>query len=323
MRGALIVGIDYYDNVNPLFGCVNDAYSVEAVLQRNDGGDLNFECRHLIASNESSAVSKSLLRDSIKDLFQRELDVALFYFAGHGYIESSGGYIIASDSERGDDGISLSIILNYVNDSPAKNKIIILDSCHSGIAGDTPRGDTANLSEGVTILTASTKEQYSSEVDGRGLYTSLLVDALNGSASDLRGEITPGSVYAHIDQSLGAFEQRPVFKTNVKEFISLRKTTPPISEDKLRRINEFFPVPGYEFKLDPTYEPEMKGRDKGMPEPIENHTNIFSILQEYNRLNLLKPLNADHMWHAAMQSKSCKLTALGEHYRRLAEKKRI
>lgn len=323
MRGALIVGIDYYSKINSLNGCINDAHSVKAVLERNDGGDLNFDCSLLVASNESSSVRREVLKDRIQDLFERELDVALFYFAGHGYLESSGGYIMASDSTRGDEGVPLSVILKYANDSPSKNKIIILDSCHSGFAGDIPGENVATLSDGVTILTASTKEQYASEANGRGLYTTLLVDALNGSASDLRGEVTPGSVYAHIDQSLGAFEQRPVFKTNVKEFVSLRKITPPITENKLRKIIELFPHPGFEYKLDPTYEPEMRGRDEGMPEPIEKHTEIFAILQEYNRLNLLKPIDADHMWNAAMESKACKLTALGEHYRRLAEKNRI
>jgi len=33
--------------------------------------------------------------------------------------------------------------------------------------------------------------------------------------------------------------------------------------------------------------------------------------------------DAEHMWHAAMGSKTVRLTALGEHYRRLAEKGRI
>ncbi len=67
----------------------------------------------------------------------------------------------------------------------------------------------------------------------------------------------------------------------------------------------------------------MKGRDEGMPLPDVENTRVFAILQKYNRLNLLKPVDAPHMWHAAMQNKSCKLTALGEHYRRLAERNRI
>lgn len=323
MRAALIVGIDYYQHVTPLFGCVNDAHSVNSVLERNDGGGLNFDCNLLTGTGPNDLIQKNELKDSIEELFEKDMDVVLFYFAGHGYIESSGGYIIASDSDRGDNGISLSDILTYANNSPAKNKIIILDSCHSGQMGDLPDREIANLAEGITVLTASSKDQYASEENGRGVFTTLLVDALYGSAANLTGDVTPGSIYAHIDQSLGAWEQRPVFKTNVKQFVSLRKVSPRISTNDLRRIVEFFPVPGYEYSLDPTYEPEEKGRDKGMPSPIRENTEIFAILQQYNRLDLLVPVDAKHMWNAAMESKSCKLTALGEHYRRLVEKKRI
>lgn len=30
MRKALVIGIDHYNHISPLFGCVNDAYSVKA-----------------------------------------------------------------------------------------------------------------------------------------------------------------------------------------------------------------------------------------------------------------------------------------------------
>jgi hypothetical protein len=181
----------------------------------------------------------------------------------------------------------------------------------------------ASLSEGLTVLTASTKDQYATEENGRGVFTTLLVDALYGGAANLTGDITPGSVYAHVDQSLGAWEQRPVFKTNVRQFVSLRKVTPPIPLADLRRMMEFFPAPGFEFSLDPSFEPEMKGRDAGMPPPDPEKTRAFALLQRYNRLNLLVPVGAPHMWNAAMESKTCKLTVLGEHYRRLVEKNRI
>ncbi len=324
MKIALVVGIDYYEHGSNLFGCVNDAYSVKTILERNDGGSVNFDCKLLTASSPSEIISRGDLKDDIENLFKTDAEIALLYFAGHGHIEATGGYLLASDSSRGDEGVSLSDILTFANSSPATNKVIVLDSCHSGIAGNPPTStQLATLSEGLTVLTASTKDQYASEENGSGVFTTLFVDALSGSAANLTGDITPGSVYAHIDQSLGAWEQRPVFKTNVKQFVSLRKTTPPISIEDLRRLPEFFPTAGYEFPLEPTYEPEMKGRETGMPAPIIEHTRIFSILQKYNRLNLLVPMNAPHMWNAAMESKSCKLTALGEHYRRLVEKNRI
>jgi hypothetical protein len=326
MRKALIVGINYYVHGKSLFGCVDDAHAVKAVLERHgiDGGSVNFDCRLLTGTGPTDPVVRAILKDSIEELFRTETDIALFYFAGHGHIEATGGYLLATDSSRGDEGVSLSEILILANGSPAKNKVIILDSCHSGIAGTVPSGgQLAALSEGLTVLTASTKDQYATEENGRGVFTILLVDALNGSAANLTGDITPGSVYAHIDQSLGAWEQRPVFKTNVKQFVSLRKVSPPISIADLRRLTELFPTPGFEFALDPTYEPEMKGRDPGMPPPIPENTRTFAVLQRYNRLNLLVPVNVPHMWNAAMESKSCRLTALGEHYRQLVDRKRI
>ena len=324
MRIALIAGINYYHHGSSLFGCVNDAQSVRSVLERNADGSVNFDSKLLCGLSETQQVSRSQLKDSIEELFNAEAEIALFYFSGHGHLTTTGGYILASDSRRGDEGVSLNDVLALANSSRSKNKIIILDSCHSGIAGDSPTGDNlATLSEGLTVLTASTREQYATEINGRGVFTSLFVDALYGSAANLTGDISPGSIYAHIDQSLGAWEQRPVFKTNVKEFVSLRKTQAPISIEDLRRLTEFFSSPGHDYKLDPTYESESKGRDPDMPEPIPEHTEIFSILQSYNRLNLLIPVDAPHMWHAAMESKSCKLTALGEHYRRLVEKNRI
>lgn len=324
MRRALIVGINYYEHCKSLYGCVDDAHAVKSVLERHDGGIVNFDWKLLTGTGPGDSVNRAELKDSIVELFKTKAEVALLYFAGHGYIEPTGGYILATDSERGDAGVSLNEVLSLANSSPATNKVVILDSCHSGIAGTSPINDRiANLSEGLTVLTASTEDQYASEENGRGVFTILLVDALNGSAANLTGDITPGSVYAHIDQSLGAWEQRPVFKTNVKSFVSLRKVSPPISLSDLRKIKDFFPEPGFEFSLDPSFEPEMKGRDEGMPPPNEKNTQIFAILQKFNRLNLLVPVNAPHMWNAAMESKSCKLTALGEHYRRLVGKGRI
>ncbi len=324
MQIALIVGINYYEHGSPLFGCVDDAYAVKAVLERHDGGAVNFDCMLLTGTGPTDRVDRSDLKDRIKKLFNTDAKIALFYFAGHGHIEATGGYLLTTDARRGDDGVSLAEILTLANGSPAKNKIIVLDSCHSGIAGTPPTGEQlATLSEGLTVLTASTKDQYATEENGRGVFTTLFVDALNGSAANLTGDITPGSVYAHIDQSLGAWEQRPVFKTNVKQFVSLRKVSPPITISDLHRLTEFFPTPGFEFPLDPTYEPEMKGRDSGMPPPNPENTRTFAVLQKYNRLNLLVPVDVPHMWSAAMESKTCRLTALGEHYRRLVEKSRI
>jgi hypothetical protein len=324
MRLALIVGINYYQQFPSLFGCATDAHSVGAVLARHGDGSVNFDCKLLTGTDSSRPVQRHDIKDGVSELFGTPAEIALFYFAGHGSIDAAGGYLLASDSQHPDEGLALADVLTLANLSPARNKVVLLDSCHSGIAGTSPAaGNLASLSEGLTVLAASTADQYASEESGRGVFTTLLVDALDGGAANLTGDITPGSVYSHIDQSLGAWEQRPVFKTNVRQFVSLRRVPPPIDLADLRRITEFFPLAGFEFELDPTFEPEMKGRDSDMPAPVAKNTEVFAILQQYNRLNLLVPVDAPHMWHAAMQGKACRLTVLGEHYRRLVEKGRI
>ena len=324
MQKALVVGIDHYAHIPGLFGCVNDAHEVKSVLEKHSDGSVNFGVMLLAATSAKDAVTRAALKDRVEELFASDSEIALFYFAGHGHIEATGGYLCDSDCKRGDDGLSLGDVLTLANRSPARNKVIVLDSCFSGVAGTQPADQrTAVLSEGMTILTASTKEQYASEENGSGVFTTLFVDALSGAAGNLVGDVTPGSVYAHIDQSLGPWKQRPVFRTNVKTFVSLRKVQPPIGWADLQRLTEFFPKPGFEFTLDPTFEPEIIGRPHGAPPPNPQNTAKFAVLQKYYRVSLVVPVDAPHMWHAAIESKSCKLTVLGEHYRRLIEQKLI
>ncbi|MBU2846015.1 caspase family protein [Acidithiobacillus ferriphilus] len=325
MRKALVVGIDNYNNVSQLYGCVNDSFSVKAMLDRHADGSVNFGVRHLTATSPSDPVDREELRQAIENLFEGDGEVALFYFAGHGHIEATGGYLCSSDIKSGNDGVPLAEIMTMANQSKIQNRVIILDSCYGGVTGGNAlQPQVAEISDGVTILTASTAEQYATEENGAGVFTNLLVDALGGAASNLVGDVTPGGVYAHVDQSLGPWAQRPVFKTNVKRFVSLRKVQPHLELAELRRISEFFPTSGYQFQVDPTYEPERHetwaSDPKGIPAPDPNHNAIFKILQKYNRVGLAVPEGAPHMWHAAMESKTIRLTALGEHYRKLAAK---
>lgn len=317
MRKALIVGIDYYENIQSLNGAVNDAHSVKTTLERNADGTRNFAQPNLMTSTGPGAdVPRAGLRDAIEQLFRDDAEIALLYFSGHGHVDGIGGYLCASDFATEHDGLSFADVIGYANQSPAKNKVIILDSCHSGAAGGSAiSGKVAEISEGVTILTASAANQYAMETGGSGVFTSLLVDALSGAAANLVGDVTPGSVYAHVDQSLGPWSQRPIFKTNVKEFVSLRKADAPIELEKLQRLVDLFDQPTTELQLDPSYEPERTGsEDPATPAPDPIKTADFAVLQALVRVNLVRPVGAPHMWHAAMESKACELTVLGQHY---------
>jgi len=324
-KKALIVGINYYDHTSSLQGCVNDAGGMAKVLARNNDGGLNFEVDLFQANDASNKIGKDFLRSRIEDLFSGDPNIALLYFSGHGNITDVGGYIMASDAKSAHDGLPLNDILAYANKSQAANRVIIFDSCHSGIAGASlSAAQFSEIKEGTTILTASTAEQYAIESDNNtGVFTSLLIEALEGAAANVLGQISPGAVYAHIDQSLGSWDQRPVFKTNIKRFVSLRTARVALQQSELRRIKDLFPGRNSEFQLDPTFEPERGNADDSLPLPNADNVEVFGLLQRFNRNGLLVPVGAPHMWHAAMESKTCKLTALGEHYRQLAVRELI
>jgi uncharacterized caspase-like protein len=176
MRKALVVGIDYYTNVSPLHGCVNDSFAVKAMLDRHADGSVNFGMKHLTATGPNDLVCRDEFRQAIESLFADDGDISLFYFAGHGHIEATGGYLCSSDVKTGNDGVSLSEIMIMANQSKVKNRIIILDSCHSGVAGGSAlQQQVAEISDGVTILTASTAEQYATEENGAGVFTETVI----------------------------------------------------------------------------------------------------------------------------------------------------
>lgn len=322
MRKALVVGINNYPT-SPLHGCINDSSSFASIIETNGDGSPNFDVKLV-----NDVMTKSHLKSLIIDLFSGDSDTTIFYFSGHGFIDEIGGYIVTPDHQPNDVGVSMDEILTIANESKSKNKIIILDCCHSGALG-TPKvngGKSASLSEGVSILTASKNDEASLEINGHGVFTNLLLDALQGGAMDLRGHITPGSVYSYIDQALGPWDQRPVFKTNITRFTSLRMVPPSVPMETLRKIIEYFPIPQNQFALDPSFEDtNTLNVTHNVIEPYAKKENIdiFKNLQKFQSVGLVVPCNADYMYFAAMNSKSCKLTALGYHYWRLIKDKRI
>lgn len=330
MRKALVVGIDDY-STSPLTGCVNDAIEVTSKLETNGDGSPNFGIVRLTSNDETITSAKLMV--ALESLFSGDAETVLFYFAGHGVFDviTNAGYIITTDGKKPNWGISLSVILDMANCAypRIKSSVIILDSCQSGFAGQvTGLGSDGNVSvigNGVTILTACHREGYAAESDGHGAFTSILLDGLNGASADIIGRITPASLYTHVDQTLGPWDQRPIYKANVQSFITLRQVNPKIPLDTLRRLPSYFPDPTDMFALDPSFEPD-RGEEAERLKDIsvdEDNVRIYRELQQCDRCGLVVPVDQPFMWHAAVHSTGCKLTATGVHYRKLVEMNRI
>ena len=330
MRKALIVGIDDYQQA-PLHGCVNDAINIGSLLETNGDGSPNFAV-HSLTSNDA-VVTSEILHGATQELFSGDAETALFFFAGHGIVnqETNAGYIVSQDGRKGAWGISLSELLELANRAypRIRSSVIILDSCQSGYAGEVAglgsERPVAFIGNGVTILTACHREGSANEESGQGIFTTLLIDGLRGSASDICGRITPAAIYSHVDQTLGPWDQRPIYKANVQTFVVLRQVSPKIPLEVLRRIPEYFPDPTSVFKLDPSFEPDRGEETEKHKDIAVNDENYrrYRELQMCNRHGLVVPDSQPYMWHAAVYSTGCKLTDLGAHYRKLAEMRRI
>lgn len=316
MRKALFLGINEYHHISGLSGCNNDAIEMGSVLQRHASGTPNFHSR--ILTTAENDLDRQSMEDAIQELFSGSCDVALLYFAGHGQFDDNlhEGMLIPQDYKRPRDGVRVSDILQWAeNATEIKNKVIILDCCEAGGAGEGRqlKGGASVISDGITILTACKKNEYAQEVSGHGVFTKLMLQALHGGAANILGHVTPGSLYSFVDNALGPWEQRPVFKTNVSQFISLREHTPLVSLDTLRLLPEWFPEPEYVYPLTPAHEPEHSSYDPELGK-------VFAQLQKCNRHSLVEPVDAEHMYFAAIKSTGCRLTALGAYYRELALK---
>ena len=319
MRRALCVGVDHY-SFGALHGCVNDAERLASLLSNHQDGTPNFECKKLVASHGGALdiVTRSKLKQAVEQLFRDKAEVALLHFSGHGTENNLGGYLVTQDAKSYDEGLSMGDVLKMANDSKADEVVVLLDCCHSGHMGQIPaiNNNATLLREGVSIITASRGDQPSVEVGGGGLFTSLVLDALEGGAADLLGHVTIPAIYAKVEAALGAWDQRPLLKSHVSKVIAIRKCEPPISIAVLRELPVLFPLPAEDFALSPEYEKTFAGKD-------EEKVIVFSKLQQLNRVHLVVPVQAMHMYDAAMQSKWCRLTAAGRYYWRLAKNARL
>lgn len=316
-RRALVVGIDDYSNA-PLAGCVNDANALSSLLQIHEDGSPNFAVKTV--TQPPQGITRSVLRAALSNLFSDhdEADVALFYFSGHGTENNLGGFIVTSDANQYDEGVSLTDVLTLANKSKVRECVIILDSCHSGHLGSIPaiNNEQVHLREGVSILTAARAAQAAVEANGRGLFTELLCGALEGGAADVLGSTTVAGVYAYVDQALGPWDQRPLFRANLSKLVSLRNNRPAVPPEVLRQLPAWFPTPDHVFPLDPSYEPDAEPQNS-------EHQKVFAALQCCRAAKLLGPVGEEHMYYAAMHKTGCQLTPLGKHYWRLAQSGRI
>lgn len=317
MKKALLIGINAYDEFSDLDGCVADAKRMYDVLRRHEeGNDSNYECR-LFTSSKEKHLDRQFLNQKWNELFEDFRGDVLFYYSGHGAETKTGNQIATQDGSFTIPGLAMDELLTLANGSPANEITLILDCCYAGALGDPAiLGGKGFIREGLTILAASRPKGLAKEIEGHGVFTDLVISALTGGAADVRGFVSAASVYAYVDQALGAWDQRPIYKSYASRITHLRRCKPQVSDDVLRQLPILFTSESASHRLNPSYEHTHKSRKK-------ENVEIFNKFKLLRDARLLCSIGGEDLFYAALKSKPVKLTPLGQFYWRLAKHDRF
>jgi len=218
-KWALIIGINGYEYVRKLRFCEADAELLAQTLIR-DGG-YSPERVLLMTEGEAQRKNQPRLRPTLANILealnswlgvQKEQDVVLFFFAGHGMRSDKGeDFLLPIDAtpaalER--TAIPVSFLLEKLRRSGAKQIVCIFDACRTlfegarGIEIQSRFGEqTDALLEAEVILRSCKPEEISWEDEklGHGVYTFFLAEALSGKAdADKDGAVTVEEAHRYV-----------------------------------------------------------------------------------------------------------------------------
>lgn len=246
-RAAIIVGIDGYENAPSLRGCVPDAENMAVCLSMDH---YDFDVQVL---KNSEATRANILRKLGEAAYQeRDGEMLVFYFAGHGAVVGNSGHLLTHDASQFDPGLALSQLSDLMESASRNFKTVvsILDCCHAGaaqlwtnsrpmFATDVER-EVGVVNSSRSILGACMAQETAKEGGElpRGVFTEAVVQGLLGDAVNFDGEVTLLAVHEYVARAIDPTVQTPVFKGDVTGTVVLgsgfepRKGAPIDSAEK-------------------------------------------------------------------------------------------
>ncbi len=250
-RFAILIASSRFPNepaLSPLRFPENDADGFSEVLRSEERGNFNDV---VVLKNVSESEARHQIHRILKAA-QKD-DLVLIYYAGHGKLSSQGHLHLATKDTRNDllesTSISMEDIKRLLDTSLSNKKVIILDSCYSGAAGDVfTRGGVDDQLQmmskgyGTYIMTASTAIQTAIErtEDQHGIFTKHIIDGIKSGEADRDSDdfITMQELYDHVNEKVCAEAcQEPMkWDLKVKGKLVIAKSGKTPKEDRRRQI---------------------------------------------------------------------------------------
>lgn len=216
----------------------------------NDSSPFSFDKIYTLNLINENADAKSI-KNSLSSFFKKTKsnDQVMLFMAGHGVLDSKNNYYFAPHDMNFEkpeiNGISFEFIVNSLKNTTAKNKLLLLDSCHSGTTLDMDESNSksntntsaSNNQRGSGAIAVKQKQTFKvseviSSLFDNFLSTSGVTILSASSGSDVafenkssgNGAFTSSFIQLLIEKmSNGVFLQNEDFKRSIdlnKEFIN-------------------------------------------------------------------------------------------------------
>lgn len=280
-RDALIVGINTYQYLPSLQAPARDAEAVAQQLQRY-GEFRVHRLPEVIQEGNPRIGQKTLvtlreLETGLINLFKPRGSAvphtALFYFSGHGLQREAGiheGYLALGDSnpDQGFYGLSLFWLRRLLQESPVRQRIILLDCCHSGELLNFLEADPGAYPGTDRLFMAASRDYetaYESLDGSYSVFTQALLTGLDPNRLD-SGVVTNHSLTDWVNHSLKGEIQQPLFESSGSEIILTRRSAEATDSNTLPRPSvvqsrDVCPYRGLEF-FDEAHSDYFFGREE-------------------------------------------------------------
>lgn len=195
---AVIVGIDAYqdEGIGDLNCAAQDATAIHRALTEAPDG---FNPAHTMLLTDAMPPDRRPTRNNVLKYLNAYIslagpqDTVLVYFAGHGTTENGRLHLLPADASvslLADTAIPYARLLEMLEGSAARRKVLLLDACHSGAGRSLNRMTNATVeqlqqaSEGMVVLASCGPEEVSYEMpdSDHGAFTHFLLEGLEGNA---------------------------------------------------------------------------------------------------------------------------------------------
>lgn len=209
-KWALLIGIDkYHESIGQLKYACADCRELKRILM-SPPFDFPEDQILLLSDNQ-----KPDLRPTFGNIqsylgkwlaLQREEDIVVVFFSGHGRLLDNGTILVPSDASSASlhtMGIPLKQVQESIERCKAGQKVLFMDACHSGAGKDVDvmkerTQEELSRGKGFYTISSCSSEEVSHEWHEKkhGVFTYYLTEALKGSVKpDADGKLIIDNVY--------------------------------------------------------------------------------------------------------------------------------